>query len=93
MVEGKNIVLRGREQEKLGFFTTRWVEASNQQEAERLAIDFVNEELASLSAVGNPKDDPPKLVVEKIRKVDSFGDVPVPGKGFSFYRDDRPSEA
>lgn len=88
VVEGKNVYLNRGQIERMGFFTTRWVEARNKQEAKKIAIEHIEHELATLEILCNSPKDPPILVVDKTQEVDSFGDNIVPGKGFTFYKDE-----
>ncbi len=87
MLEGRNIYLNRGRIERMGFFTTRWVEAISKDEAEKMAVELVNQELEALGILRNSPEDPPTFVVEKVREVDSFGDFIVPGKGFTFFQD------
>lgn len=82
MVEGSNVWLnRGR----MGFFATRWIEAGDEQEATAKAIDLVKKELDALQAICNPADEQPTFSVESLREIESFENLVVPGKGFTFY--------
>jgi hypothetical protein len=87
MVEGKNIYLNRGHVERMGFFTTRWVEAISKGEAEKMAVEFVKQELQALNVLCNSPEDPPVFVVKKVREVDSFDDFIVPGKGFTFFQE------
>lgn len=87
MVEGKNVYLDRGSVQRMGFFTTRWVEASSEEKAADIAIDLVKQELRSVDAMRNNPADPPICTVEKIREVNSFEGFIVPGMGFSFYED------
>lgn len=67
---------------KRGFFTTRFIEAKNKKEAGQNAIRMAWKELQT--SPDNSKD-PATIEVEEIDELESFGDIPVPGKGFTFY--------
>ena len=41
LIEGKNIFIKRDKIEKVGFYTTRWIEAENQRDAEEKAIEYV----------------------------------------------------
>lgn len=70
----------------MGFFTTRWVEASDEEEAKKKAISLVSQELEMLEIVRSPPGDVPLLSVESIYEAESFDDKTVtPGSGFSFF--------
>lgn len=88
MIEGQNIYLNRGQIARMGFFTTRWVEAKNAQDAETFAVEHVKAELAKLNVLCNLPNDPPVISIEQIREVSSFGDSIVPGKGFTFYEDE-----
>jgi hypothetical protein len=88
IVEGKNIYLNRGRIERMGFFTTRWVEATDRNEAEKKAIDLVKQEVEELDVLCNSPKDPPTFLVDKVREVDSFGDARVPGKGFALFPDE-----
>lgn len=88
MIEGKNLCLERGGLKKMGFFTTRWVEAVSAKEAERIAIGHVKNELMELGVLRNAAEDPPTFVIEKTREVVSFGDNIVPGRGFTLFEED-----
>lgn len=86
MVEGVNFLIRVENDiEKLGFFTTRFVEAKDEQEAENLAMDILRRELKTL--VQNEESDTPMMFVETIEEIDSLPDPDRPGTGFAWYPD------
>lgn len=85
VVEGANIRFRERPGARSGLFTTRRVEAKAIAEAEKLAIDLVKEELASIGATCEAGDDPPVFSTDESYEVGSFDGHIVPGKGFSLY--------
>lgn len=86
-VEGVNFLVRvDTETTKLGFFTTRFVEAQDEQEAENKTMDMLRVELETL--VQNDKSDSPIMFVEEIDELDSFGEFRVPGTGFTWYPDE-----
>lgn len=87
MVEGINFLIQGENDiEKLGFFTTRFVEARDEQGAEKLAIDILRRELKPL--VQNEESNSPMMFVETIEEIDSFPDLDPPGIGFVWYQDE-----
>jgi len=83
-VYGENFLmnLEGVKQ-KLGFYTTRFVEASDEEEAEYAVMDLLRTELAS--DVLNQESDSPMMYVEEIEELKSFDGFPYPGTGFSFF--------
>jgi hypothetical protein len=85
-VRGQNFLLNlDGKAEKVGFYTTRFVEAKDDQEAEENAISTVRNEPTLREGVLNEKSDAPMLFVEEIAELDSFDGLTLPGTGFSFY--------
>ena len=88
LVEGVNFLIAvDREIRKYGFFTTRFVEAWNKNEAEARVIDMLRAELKTV--VQNEKSDSPIIFVEEIQELETFGKFQVPGAGFAWYPDER----
>ena len=73
---------------KVGFYTTRFVEAQNDHEAEENAISTLRNDPTLRDGVLNEKSDAPMLFVEEIAELDSFDGLTLPGTGFSFYTGD-----
>ena len=71
--------------ERLGFYTTRFVEAADEKAAEENAISILRDDPTLKQCTLNEKTDAPMLFVEEITEVDSFNGLNVPGAGFSFY--------
>ena len=72
--------------EKMGFYTTQYVEAENQGIAERKAVELIQNDEKLNQVVLNDPDNPPVLSAEKVLKLDSFEGVNHHGAGYSFYR-------
>ncbi len=90
LIHGTNFALKDadtRKITKLGFYTTRWVEARDAGSAEDIAIKLIRKELNSL--VFNDRSDPPVMYIEKIYELEAFGDHLVPGKGFTWYNENQ----
>ena len=88
MVEGVNFLIEmDSEVRKFGFFTTRFVEARDKEEAEARALDMLRVELKRL--VRNEKSDSPMMFVEEIEELETFGEFIVPGTGCAWYPDER----
>ena len=86
-VEGVNFLIKvDTEITKLGFFTTRFVEAQDEHAAENQTMDMLRVELKTL--VENDKADSPMMFVEEIEELQSFGEFKVPGTGFTWYQDE-----
>ncbi len=73
---------------KLGFYTTRFVEAKNDADAEDVAISTLRNDSTLRADVLNDKSDAPMLFAEEIAELESFDGLNMPGTGFSFYADD-----
>jgi hypothetical protein len=88
MVEGVTFLI-GMDSEirKYGFFTTRFVEAWDKDEAEARVMEMLRVELKTL--VQNEKADSPMMFVEEIEELETFGEYNVPGAGFAWYPDER----
>ena len=83
-VHGENfLVNHDGVEEKLGFYTTRFLEAQNEEAAEYAVMDMLRDELAEL--VLNDKSDTPMMYAEEVDELDSFAGFSVPGGGFTFY--------
>jgi hypothetical protein len=88
MVEGANfLVTFDNETAKYGFFTTRFLEAENESDAEANAMDMLREELADI--VQNDLADSPVMFLEEIEEIGSFADCPAPGTGFVWFPDEK----
>ncbi len=69
----------------IGFYTTRFVEAENPDEAELKAVDLIkndNKLKNSMKKELNPK---PMLFAKEIEELESFDEVDPPGEGYTFY--------
>ncbi|WP_180141884.1 hypothetical protein [Desulfoluna butyratoxydans] len=75
--------------EKYGFFTTRWVKATNANEAETRAIGLIKKCPDLTQRTLNQRDDPPMIYVEEIVPVGMFEYLRrSPGRGYTFYPED-----
>jgi hypothetical protein len=86
VVNGENFWLQvDGQQARMGFYTTRFVEAENALEAGHAAVRLLRIEgkLAPLNA----HSDPPRVSIDKAELVDA-ADVPVAIPGFTFYADE-----
>jgi len=85
-VHGQNFVLNlNGKAEKVGFYTTRFVEAKDDRAAEENAISTLRNDPTLREGVLNEKSDAPMMFVEEIAEVDSFDGLTLSGTGFSFY--------
>ncbi len=86
LVNGENFLMTvDGKPEKLGFYTTRFVEASNETEAETAAVSALRQDEQLQGTVLNIADDPPLLYADEIEQVSALEKA----QGFAFY----PSEA
>ena len=89
-VRGKNFLIKLDDVEKkLGFYTTRFVEAQNEEAAEYVVMDLLRGDPKLAKGVLNDKSDPPMMYAEEVEELDSFAGLPVPGQGFAFYPDEK----
>lgn len=88
LVEGVNFLIEmDNELGKYGFYTTRFVTAADESEAEKLAVEMLRIELRK--SVMNDKSDSPVMFVEEIEELKSFDGLNSPGTGFVWYPDER----
>ena len=69
---------------RIGFFTTRFVQANNRDGAELLAIDLIRSDKWLRGTVSNSPSDPPGIFAEEVEVVEGAHDAGV-GSGFSFF--------
>jgi hypothetical protein len=85
LVRGENFLMTlDGEDQKLGFYTTVFVEAQDQEDAELKAMDLLRNNEKLVRGVRNPKSDPPMMFVEEIEGLKSL-----PGLteiGFCFFQ-------
>ena len=86
---GQNFLLNlDGKAKKVGFYTTRFVEANDDHQAEENAISTLRNDPTLREGVLNEKSDAPTLYVEEISELESFEGLTLPGTGFSFYTGD-----
>ena len=68
-----------------GFYTTRFVEADDEEAAEYAVMDLLRGDPKLVGSVLNEDSDPPMMFAEEIEELESFKGFPVPGTGFTFY--------
>ena len=82
LVHGKNFLMTiDKKATKLGFYTTRFVEAANELEAETVTMSILRQDEYLRGAVLNTTDDPPMMYVEETEKVSILKKA----QGFTFY--------
>ena len=86
---GENFVFKvDDEEQRLGFYTTVFIEADNAEEAELKAVGLLRNDPKLKECVLNPKSDPPMMFVEEIEEVESFAGESLPRTGFAFFPHD-----
>ena len=76
---------------RVGFFTTRFVEAPDEDEAELKAVKLLGDD-PKLHGALNERGDPPEIVIEEIDQVRADQVAPVL-QGYSFFIDEREVDA
>ena len=72
LINGENFLLEfGGSPRRLGFYTTRFVEALDGAEAENIAIDLVRNDQHLRSSVLNAREDPPMLYAREVEQIDA----------------------
>jgi len=69
---------------RMGFYTTRYVVAQNEQEAENNAVQMLRDD-PTLKNILNDKSDPPMIYCEGIEVIDTFEPSTVVNPGYVFY--------
>jgi len=75
---------------KLGFLTTRLVEAQDEEQAERSAVALIRQD-QKLAGVLIERADPPMIYCEGIEPVEPFDPASVTQLGFTFYPEEAKS--
>jgi hypothetical protein len=89
-VRGENFLINlNRVEQKFGFYTTRYVEARNEEAAEYAVMDMLRCDPKLRKGVLNDKSDPPMMYAVEVEEIDSFEGLPLPGTGFAFYPDEK----
>lgn len=88
MLEGRNFLLdiEGSVR-KYGFFTTRYVEAENPEQAEMKAVQLIRED-QSLKTAAKNEGSKPMIYLDSITELESFEGVRLPGTGYALFPDD-----
>ena len=86
LINGQNLLLNlDGSPRKLGFYTTRFVDARNPEEAEDVAVELIREDAALKGNVLNGRDDPPMLYADEVEEIGVSDDDDSLGTGFSWY--------
>jgi hypothetical protein len=89
MLEGKNFLMKieGKVR-RLGFFTTRFLEANNPEDAKLKAVQMIRDDKQFSEAVQNEREDPPMIYLDSIYELKSFDGLLVPGTDYAFFPDE-----
>ena len=74
----------------MGFFTTQYVVAENESEAESNAVQMLRDD-PTLKNILNDKSDLPMIYCEDIQTVDAFEPSTVVQQGYAFYPEESDS--
>ena len=89
LLEGKNFLIESEGKlQKHGFYTTRYIEAKNPEEAELKAVETIKNDRELIDAVKNERSNPPMIYLEELYELESFEGLNSPETGYSFYIDD-----
>ena len=69
---------------RMGFYTTRFVQANNRDGAELLAVDLIRQDKRLKESVSNERSDPPMIFADEIDVVDE-SEVPESSYGYAFF--------
>lgn len=88
LIDGTNLLtIKSNGVQKIGYFTTRYVEGDDDEEASASALELVRNELNAIGILLQDPNDPPRNVITDVEPIDSFEGVTVPGRGFAFFAD------
>jgi hypothetical protein len=86
LVRGENFLVSVNEQaEKLGFYTTVYVEALDDQSAELKTMELLRTDEKLVSVTLNSKSDSPMMYMEEIEELETFEGLSLPRTGFAFF--------
>jgi hypothetical protein len=88
-VRGENFLINldGTDQ-KLGFYTTRYVESNSEEEAEYAVMDMLRSDPKLRKSVLHDESEPPMMYADEIDEIESFEGIKLPGTGFAFFSDE-----
>lgn len=90
LLNGQNFLLESDgEPKRLGFYTTRFVEAQASEVAELAAVQMVREDSIFQRVLNDPSD-PPMIYAEEITEA-VRRDPEYPNTGYSFYDEEKDS--
>ncbi len=71
--------------QRLGFFTSVFVEADSPEQAGTLAVSLLRADPKLVGLAQNPADDPFRLVIEETHEIGSFAGVKLPRTGLALF--------
>jgi hypothetical protein len=87
VLNGQNFLLRVEgEVCRMGFYTTRFVEADDERAAEVAAVDLIRAD-PKLQVVTNDRSDPPMIYADEVVEV-AGPDPEYPNAGYAFYSEE-----
>jgi 4-alpha-glucanotransferase len=90
LVRGENFLMNlDGEDQRLGFYTTAFVEGQDEKQAEQQAIGLLRDDIEFRQSVLNEQSDAPMMFVDDIDEIDSFEGLNLPRTGFSFFPRER----
>lgn len=88
LLRGENFFLRVSEEVKrMGFYTTRFIEATDEGQAEQQAVELLRGDEKLKNAILNDRSDPPMLFAEEIEEIGTFEGIENPSHGLVFFED------
>jgi hypothetical protein len=89
-IRGEHFLLESDGQvQAVGFYATRFVEASGPGIAESAAVELIRADQKLRSSVRNDRSDPPKIFVDEIEEIE-LQDVPASHPGYTFFPEGEP---
>lgn len=86
LIHGQNFIIEvDGETKPMGFFTTRFVEATDHDQAEELAVQMLRDLESLRSLVKNPEDDRPEMVIEETEELKSLEGISEREPGLAWY--------
>jgi len=86
LIQGQNFLINlDGANKKLGFYTTRYVEADNVKDAEHKSIELIRNDQSLKQTVLNSKDDLPMIYIDETTEIESFDGVDMTEIGFAWY--------
>ncbi|HJP95836.1 MAG TPA: hypothetical protein VJ843_00535 [Candidatus Saccharimonadales bacterium] len=89
LINGENFLLNidGRVQ-RMGFYTTRFVEAKDAEQAEAIAVELIKRDTKLSETVLNKRGDSPMLHAEEVEEVEESGAQ----LGYAFYSEEESAQ-